>query len=95
MYFSWKIHHIHLNPEQLERVLLHLESFLVTVTHKEKEMEQSVLSQVLVHADIVNLLERRTEYKHIANDICNLLQVKKSVLISSVEYVEFCVLFKL
>jgi len=24
MRFSWKIHHMHLNPEQLERILLHL-----------------------------------------------------------------------
>lgn len=79
MCFSWKIHHMHLNPEQLERILLHLESFLIIFTHKEKEMEQSVVSQVLVLADNVNLLEGRTEYKHIANDICILLQVNESV----------------
>lgn len=40
MCFSWQIHHVHLNPEQLERILLHLESFLVIFTHREKELEQ-------------------------------------------------------
>ena len=70
---------MHLNPEQLERILLHLESFLVMFTHREKELERSVLSQVLVYSANFNMLEGRTEYKHIANDTCVLLQVSKSV----------------
>lgn len=79
MCFSWKIHHLHLNPEQLERILMHVESFLVIFTHREKELEWSVLSQVKVYSANFNLLEGRTEYKHIANDTCILLQVSKSI----------------
>lgn len=48
-------------------------------THREKELEQSVLSQVLAYSANFNLLEGRTECKHIANDTCILLQVSKSV----------------
>jgi len=61
MCFSWKIHHVHLNPEQLERILLHPESFLVIFTHRENELEWSVLSQVLVYSANFNMLEGRTE----------------------------------
>jgi hypothetical protein len=87
---------VHLIPEQLERILMHLESFLVIFTHREKELEWGVLSQVMVYSANFNLLEGRTEYKHIAND--NLYSVtgqQKYLLISSVEYEEVCVLFKL
>jgi hypothetical protein len=66
-------------PRTVGKNFLHLESFLVIFKHKEKELELSVLNQVLAYADNVNLLEGRTEYKLIANDTCVLLQVSKSV----------------
>lgn len=79
MCFSWKIHHVHLIPEQLERILMHLESFLVIITHREKELEWGVLSQVMVYSANFNLLEEGQNISTSQMITCILLQVSKSI----------------